>query len=371
MKLNFTFLFFLSVLTVTANAQNAPSPSLNIGDPAPPLRVREWIKGPPVQRFKKGHVYVVEFWATWCKPCIAAIPHLSGLAAKYKDKVRILGIDIYENKSTSPAKVKAFVDSMGHRMDYQVAIGDSSFMAACWLDASEEQQGIPKSFVVNSEGRLAWIGHPSKLDEILPQIVDNTWNITKALDTRNLNKYLEALDDSIGYEMMRYRGNYFKEGDLGKPDSALLAINEIVKNEPRLKYAPHIAFNTFSSLLKTDPDKAYEYGKVAIVTPTYEEPPYDLIISPIMSHSDKLNLPSKIYLLGAEAYRVKINQIVYPELINVAKLYHKMAEWYWTAGEKSKAIEAGKKAIETLKNKKGFSATTLAEYEIRLQHYMK
>jgi len=48
---NFYLLLLLCVITVSANAQKEQSLSLNIGDPAPPLRVREWLKGTPVQNF--------------------------------------------------------------------------------------------------------------------------------------------------------------------------------------------------------------------------------------------------------------------------------------------------------------------------------
>ncbi len=51
----------LSALAVCTYAQNDEVPSLNIGDQAPPLHVREWIKGTPIQKFEKGTVYVVEF----------------------------------------------------------------------------------------------------------------------------------------------------------------------------------------------------------------------------------------------------------------------------------------------------------------------
>lgn len=357
---------------IAVNAQNDQFTSLNIGDPAPPLKVREWIKGRPVQRFEKNHVYVIEFWATWCRPCIAAMPHLSRLANKYRDKVIILGINIYEKKTTPKEKVRAFVDSMGNRMDYYVAAADSNFMVTGWIEATgEKDSGIPRSFVVNAEGLLAWIGHPKDLDEILPKILNNGWDVKQALAKRNLNKRIAELDDSINYELIRYKGDPFKTGDLGKPDSALLMINEIIRNEPKLKYAPFIAHNTFSSLLKTNPYKAYEYGKVAIVTSTYEDPPYDLIIGAIMWYSDKLNLPAEIYQLGAEAYQVKIDHYPYPEIVNIPKYYHNMAEWYWLAGDKIEAIEAEQKAIEALKSKKDFSTTNLAEFEASLQQYKK
>jgi thiol-disulfide isomerase/thioredoxin len=285
-------LSLLGIITATTHAQVIPinpSPSLNIGDPAPALWVRDWIKGTPVQQFEKGNVYVVEFWATWCKPCLAAMTHLSALAGEYKDRVTLIGVDIYEKKTTSTEKVKAFVDSMGHKWDYyHVAAEDSNLMETDWLDASDERrQGIPRSFVVNAEGRLAWIGYPKQLDEVLPKIVSNTWDIKQALAKRNSDRYLAALDDSLYYELQNYADDPYKPGDLGKPDSALLVIKEIIRNEPKLEYAPHIAYQTFSSLLKTDPHKAYEYGKVVLVTPTYEDPACDVIKGAVIWYSDK------------------------------------------------------------------------------------
>ena len=65
---------------------------LAVGDRAPALTVEKWVKGEPVTGFEKGKTYVVEFWATWCGPCIASMPHLSALQKEYKDKVTIIGV---------------------------------------------------------------------------------------------------------------------------------------------------------------------------------------------------------------------------------------------------------------------------------------
>lgn len=368
MRSNFQLLVLLCSIAVTIHAQNEQSPSLNLGDPAPLLKVREWIKGTPIQKFEKGKVYVVEFWATWCRPCIAGMPHLSALAREYKERVTILSIDILETKTTSMGKIKAFVDSMGQRMDYNVAADDSNFMVAGWLDASGIQ-GVPWSFVVNAEGTLAWIGPPQELDEVLPKIVNNAWDIKEASAKRELDKHLRELDMEAYYELFRYRGKHENLGDIVKPDSALVMINKIVKNEPKLKYAPFIAYSTFASLLKTNLHKAYEYGKVVLVTSTYEEPNCYAIIDPITLYSDKLNLSAEIYQLGAEACQTRIEQIPYPELVNIPKLYNKMAVWYWRAKDKSKAIDAQQKGIKALKSRIGFSKTEMAAFESRLQQY--
>ena len=65
--------------------------SLKVGDPAPPLSVELWLKGEPVNEFKRGTVYVVEFWATWCSPCVAAIPHLNQLQKDHPSAV-VIGV---------------------------------------------------------------------------------------------------------------------------------------------------------------------------------------------------------------------------------------------------------------------------------------
>jgi hypothetical protein len=253
---------------------------------------------------------------------------------------------------------------------YHFAAEDTNFTVADWLDASgERRHGIPRSFLVNEEGRVAWIGYPKELDEVLPEIVNKSWDIKQALATRNLNRHLAELDDSLRFELMRYDLDSFKPGSFDKPDSTLFMINEIVRSEPKLKYAPFIASKTFSCFLQTNPHKAYEFGKVVLVTPTYEEPAYDVIINNINWYSDKLNLSAEIYELGAEAYQTEIDYLPYPEIVEQAKLYYKMAEWYSRANNKTKAIDAQQRAIEALKNEEGFSRTVLAQFESRLQQY--
>jgi len=90
MRLNFSILFTVMIAGGDAFAQEGKSSVLNIGDDAPALQLREWIKGNPIQQFEKGNVYVLEFWATWCKRCIKSMPRVSSLANQFKSHVTII-----------------------------------------------------------------------------------------------------------------------------------------------------------------------------------------------------------------------------------------------------------------------------------------
>jgi thiol-disulfide isomerase/thioredoxin len=141
--------------------QNANTPSLNVGDKAPALSPYKWVKGTPVNEFKKGQVYVVEFGATWCVPCAAAIPHLTALAKKYEGKATVISLFVMElNKeplnTKDPAyvaKVERYVAKQGTNMEYNVAVDDpQKTLENSWLRAAGKN-GVPFTFVINKEGK--------------------------------------------------------------------------------------------------------------------------------------------------------------------------------------------------------------------------
>lgn len=72
--------------------QRAPHDRM-LGKPMPELKLTEWINGEVKPQDLKGKVVVLDFWATWCGPCIAAFPHNNELAKDYADKgVQFIGI---------------------------------------------------------------------------------------------------------------------------------------------------------------------------------------------------------------------------------------------------------------------------------------
>ncbi len=172
---------------VTVVAQTDRGATLKIGTQVPEIKGVTWVQGDPVDQLKPGQVYVFEFWATWCGPCIQAMPHLSELAKQYAGKVVFVGVSILEDNhgpkgaQASLAKVREFMAKNPGRMNYNVGVdggGRESYMAATWFRPTG-QSGIPATIVVDSKGKIAWIGHPMQLDEVLPRVLSGGLDVTK------------------------------------------------------------------------------------------------------------------------------------------------------------------------------------------------
>ena len=150
--------------------------AVEVGEKAPPLQISNWVKGEPVKMAadQSNTVYVVEFWATWCPPCLENIPHLAELQRKYAaSNVVVVGISD-EDAST----VKRFVSRRGTNMTYRVAVDDESRTASAYLGGGS--QSIPVAFVVDKEGRVAWKGegYPMvNLDRTIKEVLAGEFSI--------------------------------------------------------------------------------------------------------------------------------------------------------------------------------------------------
>ena len=192
---------------------------LGVGDPAPALSVAKWVKGGPFERFEAGKVYVVEFWATWCGPCVAAMPHLSALQREFGARgVFVIGMTSADSRNTLE-KVEAMVAAKGDAMGYAVAWDVERTTNAAFMQAAG-RNGIPCSFLVDKAGKLAYIGHPLFLDEPLAGVLDGTWKVER----------VEAYD-ALQSEYWSWRSKAAQD-----PEGAMAFVKKFDAEHPRLAH---------------------------------------------------------------------------------------------------------------------------------------
>ncbi|SDG43189.1 AhpC/TSA family protein [Bradyrhizobium sp. Rc2d] len=174
---------------------------LHMESPAPPIKVENWLRGEPLTSFQPGKVYIVEFWATWCGPCAAVMPHLVELQEKYKDSgLEVLGVAAYEEAATADearTSLDAWLTDKFSNLNYRIGFDSTGEMNKLWMDSSFSV-GIPTSFVVDRDGHIAFIAHPMQLDDVLPKVLNGSWRTSdeaKAADTERIETGRREMDE--------------------------------------------------------------------------------------------------------------------------------------------------------------------------------
>lgn len=208
-------------VTQAPKGSEVKAPTLGVGDAAPALSIAKWVKGGPVASFEKGKTYVVEFWAPWCGPCIAGMPHLSELQKKYADKgLTILGVSCVDSRDNTLEKVEAMVKDKGDKMAYTVAWDTERKTSDAYMKAAG-QGGIPCAFLVDGNGKIAYIGHPGRMDATLDQVVNGKHDIKALAEAHKKIKENEAKAAAINGQLNAGMQSQDWEGALKAADDLI------------------------------------------------------------------------------------------------------------------------------------------------------
>ena len=113
----------------------------------------------------KDKVVIVDFWATWCSPCVQEIPNFNALQAEYQGKsVQMLGITV---ESGSLDDVKPFIEK--YKIKYPVVMGDEAV-----VEGFGGVIGFPTTFVVGKDGQIykKFLGNPPNKKEQLRKLIE-------------------------------------------------------------------------------------------------------------------------------------------------------------------------------------------------------
>ena len=146
----------------------APKPvaeiTLKVGDKAPPLKPETWVKPFEIAAYETGKVYVIEFWATWCPTCRAAMPAIAKLARDHKE-LTIIAVASSERKpkkddaDTRLDTVRTFVKEHDDLMPYPVLFDGARTMANAYIVPAGCVY-LPTAFVIDASTTITFIGDP-------------------------------------------------------------------------------------------------------------------------------------------------------------------------------------------------------------------
>jgi peroxiredoxin len=142
--------FKLLLVTIAASFLSAPGPvdaAPRPGQTAPDFKVISTTGQTISQENYRGHVLILDFFATWCQPCRQSIPHLVEMNRKYgKQGLQILGLSVDEEGERS---VKAFTDE--YRVNYPLALaGDPTTVVFGILS-------VPIMYLIDKKGKIVEI----------------------------------------------------------------------------------------------------------------------------------------------------------------------------------------------------------------------
>jgi thiol-disulfide isomerase/thioredoxin len=114
-------------------------------NPAPQIRLTE-LNGNPIELSSlKGKPVFMNFWATWCPPCVAEMPFINELYPEYKDKVQFVMVSVDDPKDKD--KVVNFIADKG--FTFPVYTAEQADIAKAY-----NIQGIPTTYIINDKGNI-------------------------------------------------------------------------------------------------------------------------------------------------------------------------------------------------------------------------
>lgn len=245
-----------------AGAAAAPSSSLGIGDPPPPLEPMAWIDGEPLPGFRPGRVHVVNFFATWCGASQQSMRLMNGLARQYAGDLTIVGLNVRESErgEATVEAVSRFVAERWPDLAHPVAMDDpeDTPLFRSWMRAAG-MYATPTAFIIGRDGRIVYIGIPIDervaytFEQALADAIAGTSDLEAAravhADTeREIAGYLEARTLLAPVDAARASGDHA---------GVIRAIDKIVAERP--DYRMRTFYSRLSALLHLNEAAAFAF----------------------------------------------------------------------------------------------------------------
>jgi len=351
----------------SAQAQEAAPQSFGIGSKAPALDIAHWVSDghgafKPVTEFQEGHVYIVEFWATWCGPCIMSMPHLAETQEKYKDKkVQLISVSDEDLDTVSEflqGKVRGNPQQTYADLTkaYCLTTDPDRSVFESYMEAAG-QNGIPTAFIVGKKGIVEWIGHPMEMDEPLEQVVADKW------DRAAFQKRMEAEQAA-----QRALQEVFARLQSGNFEEALKMLDKVIADTPDKMMAAQLQGLKLNVMMQTGAEEKDVIPVAKAVLQSLADQPMVVnnIAWMVAEQAEEGFFSDKGFLSEVAAMAEKAAAAVGAE--EDWQVWDTAGHLYFHAGNLDKAIETQKKAAE---NPNSAAAPEVAQFLKKLEALQK
>ena len=345
-----------SALFLTCRAVAQDGRVFGEGEQAPALRVGTWVRGEPVDRFERGRVYVVEFWASWCPASKRAIPRLTALQRAHPDGLTVVAVSSRDLQGESLARVETLASELGDAIGFRIGFDDGRRTARQWLDTFDVRS-IPTAFVINGEGTIVWIGNP-----LWPpgEIEDATARVLAGAFTPADRESVHRIHLERRERIARVERELSDLDVTAQAAQALRLLDTLLEINP--ESAPSYTIKKFELML-SDPkrvDEAYALGRAAVAGVLKSDAERLAQLAQAILDEPGLERRDMDLALTAAARGVEITRRSDAEILDT------LAMVYFRRGEPARAVEAEQRAVDLASDE-----YVKSNFEERLQEYQK
>lgn len=187
--------------------------NIKVNEKAPRINITNWIENVPDDKNLDNKNIVLEFWATWCGPCIAAVPHMNEIQKEFQQK------DLYYISITDESIGK--IERTLKRVEFK-SIVVTDLTKETQINFGDGIKGLdvyPLTILINKEGIIKWIGEPKNLDStIMTDFLSGGNNRLKDSKPEKNQSYKEA-DQIFDFKELMTNKEIKQYFDLRETDS--------------------------------------------------------------------------------------------------------------------------------------------------------
>ena len=240
-------LFYILTFLIIGNAY--AQSNIKVNEKAPIINITDWIENVPSDKNLNDKYLVLEFWATWCGPFIAAVPHMNSVQKEFNQK------DLYYISITDESVAK--VERSLKRINFN-SIVVTDLTKKTQINFGDGVKGLdayPLTVLIDKTGIIKWIGDPKNLNsEIMSTFLTNSntenanYSLEKNIIPKEQNPILNFKDLLKNNEVKYYFNLIEAEGT--EPSKQAMGTSIIILKSYSLKDIYNSVFNIKSTQIK-------------------------------------------------------------------------------------------------------------------------